>query len=629
MRNFNWTSRRSFAAGSGLLFASLATRAALGQPVSRNAVRAAIVIGIDQARDLPPLRAAVSGAEEVSSFLEQENFEVFKFTDLDETGRYRDVRAYQIADQIEELVNRGTLDQLVIYFAGHGTLSGASEYWLLSKASSQTSEAISTLETAHFARLAGIPNVVFISDACRSVSASFNFAMVTGQAIFPTPRNAPTGRVDVDQFFAALPGDPALEIPVSDSVERYEGIYTSAFLKAFREPDRDMIYTLHDGTNVVPNRKLREFLVREVQARAQARSIRLNQIPDAFVNSDLPSYIARSARTRASSPHRGDIDLPAASVSGGLQSLLGLAARDSFQLSDAIDGNTGNPNPYDDDARKLVERATKLDVILPTTGVAIYGGKISDIDGIEIEFFQESNRRSSESWLVDIGQRNAATILISFEDGCGCVAALLKDFSLHITLGKSGIVDLRYNPTEESASFYSFLNEVDYTNGSPGRIALLRSLATEAKRSGVLRFEGNSEDRYDAARGFASQIRMGKNIDPTLGIYAAYAYALGFFEDGAKSVRRFMRDDLQADLFDARLLAGEFSGYCGDDGFPVVPSVPMMRQGWEFLRVNDVTLNLALNEARKHLKESLWTTFDPEGMAILKEHSHAVFSSPC
>ena len=133
--------------------------------------------------------------------------------------------------------------------------------------------------------------MVLISDACRSVAQTLNISSITGQPIFPSTVSVNSDvDVKVDLFLAAKMGRVALELPAATSVAQHEGIFTTAFLKAFREPDTNMIVTLPSGDYVVPNRKLEKFLVREVKARAQDYSFKLNQVPDAMVDSDLPGF---------------------------------------------------------------------------------------------------------------------------------------------------------------------------------------------------------------------------------------------------------------------------------------------------------------------------------------------------
>jgi Caspase domain len=191
------------------------------------------------------------------------------------------VLASDVFDAISEFVRRGTLDQLVVYFSGHGFLSSPStEFWLLSNAPDNPNEAVSLIESAIRAKTCGIPNVVFISDACRSRADSIRALGVRGSLIFPTV-NITQPRTDVDKFLATLAGDPALEMLVDNSSAEFEGIYTSCFLDAYRNPDQVMIKHLSPALAVVPNRNVNPCVEREVRRRVEAKSktLRQNQTP--------------------------------------------------------------------------------------------------------------------------------------------------------------------------------------------------------------------------------------------------------------------------------------------------------------------------------------------------------------
>src|SRR4029077_18266848 len=111
---------------------------------------------------------AASGANKVGDWLHSQGIEpVKRFTD--ET---RLIKAGDIFDAIDELVNLGTLQQLIVYFAGHGCFVGTGEYWLLSDTLHNPNEAVSVNECLEQSRRCGIPNVVLLSDACRSTSSS-------------------------------------------------------------------------------------------------------------------------------------------------------------------------------------------------------------------------------------------------------------------------------------------------------------------------------------------------------------------------------------------------------------------------------------------------------------------------
>ena len=83
------------------LVGALAARGALTQP-RPSLARAAVVIGVDRAGDLTPLRAAVSGAREFADWLEAEEFEVKRF--FDDGGP---VAVGDIKTAVKELVGRG------------------------------------------------------------------------------------------------------------------------------------------------------------------------------------------------------------------------------------------------------------------------------------------------------------------------------------------------------------------------------------------------------------------------------------------------------------------------------------------------------------------------------------------
>jgi hypothetical protein len=121
------------------------------------------------------------------------------------------VIARDIKQAIKAIIEPGNIEQLLIYFAGHGVNLGYSEYWLLSEAPDDTQEAVNVRGSEILARYAGIPHVVFISDACRTAAQGIQAQGVTGSEIFP---NQGAGDVSqaVDQFFACTLGNPAAEV---------------------------------------------------------------------------------------------------------------------------------------------------------------------------------------------------------------------------------------------------------------------------------------------------------------------------------------------------------------------------------------------------------------------------------
>lgn len=108
----------------GLALAQLAaSRRLSAQCLTAPNSRAAVVIGVNKSGKLPVLRAAASGAKSVADWLCAEGFEVKLI--VDENGP---VTADAIKRAVFELVRRGTLSQLVVYFSGHGVCVGFYEF---------------------------------------------------------------------------------------------------------------------------------------------------------------------------------------------------------------------------------------------------------------------------------------------------------------------------------------------------------------------------------------------------------------------------------------------------------------------------------------------------------------------
>jgi len=157
--------------------------------------------------------------------------------------------------------------------------------------------------------------VVIISDACRSTPQSIQAERVRGSLIFPNETVSRDARPDVDRFFATLPGDPALEMSVEDSVKQHKGIFTHCFLQAYIKPDPEMVRQVPvDSTalQVVSNRSLKEYLRREVPTALRRRKLVVGQLPDAVVESGDSVSMGRVAPdgvTTSRRRQRGSIDV--------------------------------------------------------------------------------------------------------------------------------------------------------------------------------------------------------------------------------------------------------------------------------------------------------------------------------
>ena len=105
---------------------------------------------------------------------------------------------------------------------------------------------------------------------------------------------------------------------------------------------------------------------------------------------------------------------------------------------------------------------------------------------------------------------------------------------------------------------------------------------------------------------------MLKAIDPTLGIYAASAYAEAGLPNDVRSVRDIMRGTHGVDLLDLAMLTRD--GSQRNLAAEAVPCCPMLSQNWGLLRAQGVELPAPIAELKSNLAVSLWLTFDSQAM---------------
>jgi hypothetical protein len=580
--------------------------------------KAAIVIGINSVGELPVLRAAASGAQSFGAWLAGEGFEVKSFVDKDGP-----VTVTAVTEAITALIDEGPLQQLVVYFSGHGFLNNYSEFWMLSGAPRNPNEAISVRESVELARECGIQSVVMISDACRSTPQSLNVERVRGSLMFPNEPLSRDTRPEIDRYFAALPGDPALEMVVDKSVEQHEGVFTHCFLQAYRQPDAEMVRQLTSNGNVVsviPNRYLKEYLRRKVPVLMRERGLMVHQFPDAIIESGENVFIGRAvvtddAETRKTAPRDiiGVREVARVKLAGAFDSGLGLpplpmtdserAALDQAALQTGFNASV-----------ELIGRAQVQGVrhfeTRTGTGLKVFGTRVSKVVGLNMRVDLLNRGDSIEPAYVRLypgqagvlGQGHVSSVILRFDDGSGTVLAGFEDYIGTVVVENGRVVNVSYVPSENSYQWNRYMHKRP-------RLEKLRAITAAAARYGVFRV--NREN----AGSVASQIRYLKSIDPTLGLYAAYAYAEVGLSDEVNSVLRYMVDNLHAMIFDVGMLAGKLAGSKSDP--VIVPFCPMLSQGWGLLRVKRTTVPPILEEAANHMPPALWTTFDSTGMDLI------------
>ncbi len=499
----------------------LAARGTTAQSAPEVITRAAVVIGVDQPQGLPKLHAAASGAKSVADWLEnQQHFKVKRFTD----DNKQPVRAAEIFKAIDYFVGLETVQQLVVYFAGHGCVVGYGEYWLLSEAPHNPNEAVSFPETFDLSRYCNIPNVVFISDACRSTSESLGAQHMRGQLIFPNLGANSHVSTKVDKFLAAAIGSPAFE--AKDNAGRYNGIYTSCFLDAYNDPYSDIVKEV-GGLLVVPNRNMDPYLSKIVPGRAGAASSKIDQDPCSIVEAGPDVYIGRAAK--APSPTRRLDTLAAVPTIGHIVSAelksfgvhiatptVTLASFRPGALKHIAEVTGFNRN------RDLILNARGPNVFKYGTGVNVFGAHVRTLlvsQNAQAQVLRRGDGASEPTIIqVDLGTDPQSTVVLEFEDGSGTVLAAIRHFVANVVVDRGNVANVSYLPGEIGEQLNRAASDFP-------KLDQLHALVAASAKLGVFQIRGPPETREANARSLADAVRQGKLADPTLGIYAAYAYA--------------------------------------------------------------------------------------------------------
>lgn len=577
--------------------------------------KAAIVIGVDRVGPLTPLQSASRCARRVGDWLEAEGYDVKCLTD--EEGA---LTAHDVTEALDQFVTAPPrYHQLVVYFTGHGYWHARADIWLLSKAAQRTSEAINLDGAIDLARFSGIPNVIFISDACRSLPDARGGALTNGIDAFPVFANVDSlSKVDV--FRATSDATEAYEAEVDGDVT---SMLSYALREAYRNPHDEMIAEV-DGRRVVPNRRLEDFLQAKVDETLARIDINLRQRIDVNVPSNDSVYIA-CVEESAGAPPRPAPGPGGAPPSGAGSDLPepppASAARDASENLERVltqRGLAGGWDALDLDFRSD-ETPAYVDRLLPRDQVDHFESRCGfTVSGAIIaEALVVDAAHAAWPEMLDTGDGAdgpgvfrvwdadpAATVLLRFDDGRATVLAALDGYIGHVTVGPQGVKNVSYVPSSNHPRFAAYAQKRE-------RLDTLRSLVALAANENVFRMRSERE-----ATSLADEIRLEKALDPTLGLYAAHAYAQAGETERLQSVADYMHGDLQIDLFDLRLLNHRRENeFCYA---PVVPFCPMLTQAWNLLRPRGVTLAPALVEASAWLCNALWTTFEPEAWDVLR-----------
>ena len=572
--------------------------------------KAAVIIGVSKAGNLTPLNSAIESANEIASWLSNEGFDVDLFTDEDNTS----VTTAKIKKTIKKYVTSPpTYDQFLIYFSGHGYWHAAGDFWLLSGNPIEDDEVINLSAAKYSARFAGIPHVIFISDACRSIPDTSQGINLRGIGAFPNFSHS-SSKIKIDSFQATSEGTAAYEVK---SEGKYISVLTHAFTSAYEEATEDMVADI-DDKKVVLNRRLEDYLRRKVRKILAEVDFELVQDLDINVPSSDEAYIAKYTGL----PHeekettRGSLD-DLVLENSQPTTIFQDVSNSLTQILSGENTNYGRSLSFKNSAtRHKFENHLPIDIsddFSPDSGFIVYGSKVLNVvctdarKGTSAEL-SESNDGMFPHVKVAIEKpnQNNTSVLIRLEDGRGIVIPALTNFLGYLFIDENGLENVSYIPTSDNYRWDQYKKEKQ-------KIDSFRALTSIAIKNNVFKISNKSE-----ARKLASLIRTGKAIEPTLGLYAAHAYYQANEDENVLNVKNFMEDEINTIFFDLRVMTYQLE----DNNYPEIstPFCPLLTQTWNILGAANIQLDPLLVEASRYLTNSLWTTFEEKGADLIEKY---------
>ncbi|MFU8873214.1 caspase family protein [Micromonospora sp. SL4-19] len=587
--------------------------------------RIAVAIGVKSVPDLVPLPGAVNGVAEFTSWARQQGFEVEEITDFGGEP----VRLASIYRVIDKAARARDVQQLFVYFAGHGvTLGLGADLWLLSEARDNPNEAVNVRLSQRHAQQSGIPHVVLFADACRSPAGKAELDVIGG-SIFPAIRSV--ALVSVDEFYATRAGNAAMEkIPDGQAAKAF-GIFSRCLMAALRGDAPGAVVEVAGGlsSRAVLATTLRDYLEEAVRDLA-SREANVLQIPECVPMSKWePNVVSWLRDPPTAEPEAGDgsskkePDRQRVRNSGDAESTWLWGPGEDVAWAGPAEGGTGEDpgwaGPGETDAgparapdvpgevepastahepTHLAEQQFVEEVanhyassigranFETRAGASVVGAEVARVEAADSSsfLFQETG-----AWHLRGAGGPAAVLLRLFPDQerpgfTGWTGtALLPGYVGTLTVGSQGVEHLGYLPVDNNRLPLEEMRRVVARAGADDHVG---------------RFDPDSRDE-------SLRVALHELLNPTLVVLAAYYYDRRGRQDDLESLLR--RVSLRGYVpFDLVLLADRTPA---ELNVAVVPCFPLMSRGWALLDGSGTPVPGVLRAARRLLLPSPWTTF--------------------
>jgi len=540
--------------------------------------RAIVLIGVQRTGGLPLLPAVGDSIGALRKWAAGQGIpgeKIAVVSDLDG----RPVGAEAVFDAVYKLAQSPTLQQLLIYFCGHGIVNNRNEFWLLSAAPSNPNAAVNVVKSAELAATGTIPHVVFISDACRTAATTINAQGVTGSVILPNLGVVGPYRA-VDLFYPCLLGEPSFEVKDPVEATKYHALYTEVLPAGLSGSYPEALEQTTDAgqaVGLVRPRLLADSLPERTLDRAQELSVGLsfNQRPDARITSDSKvAWLARIA-----SP-----DAPALTIVPDVPVGEGAPVYAAPPPRPTRSGIRGTGGPVAVTKRSAPEQAAAAAaerlISGRLTGAHAPDGLVVEGAGIEAAYATTGFQRHGQAVRLSLPPSAAsANVLLRLDSGVCAVIPVLRGYSAILTVEGSQLVDVWYGRPGQAG---------------PSAVAAWRARAGIATRSrfGLPVPLGGWPDPAD---------------DPALAVYHAYALADAGRRQEIAVIQQRLGERTGVPLFDIDLLIPRRQTVA-------VPGFPLLGRGWALLDIDSASPATAIPRPLS----SHWTLFPESAFGSLQ-----------
>ena len=227
-----------------------------------------LAVGVGDAPPLDYLAGAVNGARAIAKWARAQRYETRLLTDEKDP-----IGIDEIKSALEELL-AATPSKLLLYFAGHGFLSGGGlgdDIWLLSEWRKMGIGISVTLLTRQRLQEFGLKRLIVISDACRTLANEMT-SSVNGQAVLGMGPFS-YELVQSDSYFASSPKRAAFMVP-GRNLEESRCIYSGLLSEALSGVHKEA-FTDENRKKPITNYSLANFLEENVPKRADLYGVTL------------------------------------------------------------------------------------------------------------------------------------------------------------------------------------------------------------------------------------------------------------------------------------------------------------------------------------------------------------------